>query len=93
MAYQWNSILFFGQKIGDLLLDSLNEGLLAGELSTTQKQTFIKLIGKPNKDKMQIKSWRPLNLINFDVKSLTKTLALRVGPFLQELITQIKRLM
>ena len=35
---------------------------------------------------MHVKSWRPLNLINFDVKSLTKTLALRVGPFLPELI-------
>ena len=42
-----------------MYFDSICEGLEAGELSTTQKQTLIRLIGKKDRDKQLLKNWRP----------------------------------
>ena len=78
--------IIFWQKISDLFLDSLNEGLTEGELSNSQRQTLIRLIGKKDKDKTELKFWRPLNLINVDVKIFTKLLALRILPILNYII-------
>ena len=78
--------IIFWQKISDLFLDSLNEGLTEGELSNSQRQTLIRLIGKKDKDRTELKFWRPLNLINVDVKIFTKLLALRILPILNYII-------
>ena len=78
--------IVFWNKISDIFLESINEGLAEGELSTSQKQTMIRLIGKKDKDRLQLKNWRPLNLINSDVKVITKSLALRANPMLKDLI-------
>jgi len=39
-----------------------------GELSTSQKQAMIALLEKKDKDKRFPKNWRPISLINVDVK-------------------------
>ena len=41
-------------------------------MSTTQRQSVIKLIEKKGKDKLFIKNWRPLMMINFDSKLWAK---------------------
>ena len=78
--------IVFWQKISNLLMEAINEGIEAGELSNSQKQTLIRLIGKKDKDKAQLKNWRPLNLINSDTKMYTKTLATRMIDVMPDLI-------
>ena len=54
---------------------SLRKSFLNKELSNSQKQTAIRLIEKKDKDKRDIQNWRPLSLLNTDVKILSKALA------------------
>ena len=68
------------------LVDSLNCSFENGELANTQKQGNIKLIEKKNKDKRCIANWRPISLLNVNVKIASKALTLRLEKFLSELI-------
>ena len=54
----------FWPLVGHLVVDSLNEAYDCGELSTSQKMAIIKLIEKKGKDKLYIKKWRPISLLN-----------------------------
>ena len=58
----------FWPLIATLLVDSLNYAFEYGELSNSQKQAIITLIEKKGKDKRLIKNWRPISLINMDVR-------------------------
>ena len=53
---------------------------------TSQRQTIVKLLEKPNKDKRYISNWRPILLLNFDLKMISKFLATRVKEVLSNLI-------
>ena len=46
-----------GFKLGPNLWEALKEGVEVGELSTTQKNSIIKLLPKKNKDPSNIKNW------------------------------------
>ena len=67
-------------------MDCLNEAYEYGELSTSQKMAIIKLIEKKDKDKMYIANWRPISLINVDVKIASKALAKRLESILPFII-------
>ena len=56
-------------------MHQLNEGITHGELSTSQKQSIIRLIPKKDKDVTRIPNWRPLTLGQGDAKIDSKTLA------------------
>ena len=43
--------------------------------STSQKQAVIKLIKKKGKDKRMIEDWRPISLLNVDLKIFSKAVA------------------
>ena len=58
----------FFEELGSLLLKSLNHSHTFGELSTSQKQAVITLIEKKGRDKKLAKNWRPISLMNVDVK-------------------------
>lgn len=47
---------------------------------------YISIIPKPHKDPMEISNYRPISLINCDLKMLTKALALRLTSFLEHYI-------
>ena len=53
----------------------------------SQKQGIIKLIEKKNKDKRYIANWRPISLLNVNVKIASKALTLRLEKVLSELIS------
>ena len=72
--------------IADPLLKSFEIAFIEGELSTSQKQAIITLLEKKGKDRLLLKNWRPISLINFDYKILSKTLSLRIQKFLPVLI-------
>ena len=42
---------------------------------SSQKQAVVNLIEKKNKDKRIIQNWRPISLVNVELKILSKTLA------------------
>ena len=57
------------------------------ELSTSQKQAIITLIEKKYQDKRFIKNWRPISLINVDIKVASKALANRHKAVIHNLIS------
>ena len=72
--------LVFWPIVGKHLVDCFNYAHDHGELSNSQKQAVITLLEKKGKDKRLIKNWRPISLINVDVKIASKTLAKRLEP-------------
>ena len=54
--------------IKNVFIQSVNHSHKLGELSTSQKQAVITLIEKKDKDKRYIKNWRPIFLLNVDIK-------------------------
>ena len=58
-----------------------------GELANSQKQGIIKLIGKKNKDKRYVANWRPISLLNVDVKIASKAVTVRLEKVLSDLIS------
>lgn len=67
-------------------MDSLNYAYLYGELSYSQKQAVITLIEKKDKDRRWIKNWRPISLVNVDVKIGSKAIAKRLENVLPHFI-------
>ena len=76
----------FWNDIGDILYDSFIAGYIKQELSTSQRQAIIKLLEKKDRDRRFIKNWRPISLLNIDVKLLNKTLASRLKEVLPSII-------
>ena len=59
---------------------SLRKSFLKEEISNSRKQAVIRLIEKKDNDKRYIQNWRPLSLLNTDVKILSKALAQFLKP-------------
>ena len=78
-------VCFFGE-LGMLLLKSLNYSHLVGELSTSQKQAVVTLIQKKGRGKRLVKNWRPIPLMNVDVKIASKALSFRLKKVISNLI-------
>ena len=67
-------------------MNSISESKRMKPLSTLQKQAIIKLLEKPNKDKRFICNCRPISLLSFDQKVISKNLAARLKKGLSSLI-------
>ena len=63
-----------------------NYAFEVGELSSSQKQAVITLIQKKDRDNMLIKNWRPISLINVDIKIASKVLAFRLRKVIHKVI-------
>ena len=76
----------FWQDIKDILCQVFNTCFIDGELSTLMKRGVITLLPKKGKDKLHLKNWRPITLLNNDYKILAKVLANRLKKVLPFLI-------
>ena len=70
------------------MVDSLNCSYDYGEISNSQKEAFITLIEKKDKDKRHLSNWRPFSLINVNVKIGSKAIAKRLENVLPNIIHQ-----
>ena len=76
----------FWVDIVEFLMASYEESMKEGELSTLQRQNMIRLIPKKDKDRLELKNWRPLNLIEYDTKLIAKVYAWRMIEVLGKII-------
>ena len=76
----------FWHVLGSVMVDSLNYSYDYGELSNSQKEAIITLIEKKDKDKRHLSNWRPISLINVDVKIGSKAIAKRLENVLPNII-------
>ena len=77
---------FFGNIVGELLVASLNYSYDVAESPNSQKKAIIILLEKKDKDKRHISNWRPISLINVDVKIGSKAIAKRLECVLPSII-------
>ena len=70
-------ICFFNE-IHSYLLQALIMSFREVQLFSSQRQAVVVLIEKKDKDKCCLKNWRPISLINADVKLASKAIDLRI---------------
>ena len=59
-------------------MNCINECFEKGKMSSSQKQAIITLIEKKGKDRSLYENWRPISLVNVDIKIMTKAIASRI---------------
>ena len=77
----------FGNQLLPLLLNSWNYSIVTGILPQSQSTSVISLIPKAGKDKHDIKNWRPISISTCDLKIITKAISIKVGNYLEEIIS------
>jgi len=78
----------FAVQLAPLLLDVFNDSLERGVLPPTLNEALISLILKKDKDPNLCGSYRPISLLNNDVKLLAKILARRLETCLPDIISE-----
>lgn len=76
----------FTDTLLDPLLGTLNSLSAPQEVPPAFLSAHITVIPKPNKDPLQCFSYRPISLLNIDIKLLAKLIANRLRPLLHNLI-------
>jgi len=70
------------------LYNCLSTSLRLQKMGDSQRRSVVRLIRKKDKDPSKIKNWRPISLINCDVKILSRLLTARIEPMLQNIISK-----
>ena len=76
----------FWVNISGLVMGSLREGWEGKRFSDSQRQSVIRLIEKQGKSREMMNGWRPISLMNVDIKLLAKVLAERLKIVCKEII-------
>jgi hypothetical protein len=82
---------FFWNDIKIHLVKCLNESIDIGIVFTSQRQAIITCIPKEGKSKFYLKNWRPITLLCVDFKIASASIANRVTPILQNIISQTQK--
>ena len=78
----------FGVDIKQYITDSYNYALECGQLPIEQRRGILTLIPQKNKDRLLLRNWRPIILLNTDCKILAKLLARRLRILLSNVINE-----
>uniref|UniRef100_A0A3B1ICK8 Reverse transcriptase domain-containing protein n=1 Tax=Astyanax mexicanus TaxID=7994 RepID=A0A3B1ICK8_ASTMX len=78
--------LFFWEELGTLMLEMFNYSLNEGEFHKDVNIALISLLLKKDKDPTFCSSYRPVSLINVDIKSFAKILASRLESLMPVII-------
>ena len=78
----------FWRKLKFFVANAINSCYCKGVLSTSMRQAIITCIPKGNKDRQLIKNWRPISLLSVIYKLASATIAERLKPFLQNIISE-----
>ena len=79
---------FFWNDIKTPLIKCILYSIENGELSIEQRRGIITLIPKKDKNRLFLKNWRPLTLLNVDYKILAKLLSNRLCKVLPHIINE-----
>jgi len=80
----------FWPQLKEVMWSAMKHSIAEGTLSPSQQQSVIRLILKKGKDPKKLDGWRPISLMNNDVKILSAALAARLRPLLPE-VTSIEQ--
>lgn len=80
--------LHFWDLIKDAFMQSLEFSLEEGTLTDGQRLGVITLLPKKNLDKTLISNWRPITLLNSDVKIISKALANRLQYCVKDVVSE-----
>ncbi|KAJ0011600.1 hypothetical protein NQD34_012575 [Periophthalmus magnuspinnatus] len=76
----------FWDQIGPLMLEMIQAALRAGSFSRDVNTALVSLLLKKDKDPQECSSYRPLSLLNTDIKIFAKVLSRRLQPFMTKLV-------
>ena len=79
---------FFWRDLGPFVFRSLYFGYESGSFSDFQYQSVITCIPKEGKDRRYIGNWRPISLLNTDVKIASSVIANRLKQVLPYIISE-----
>ncbi len=88
MIFLLTSINSFRIDIKYVLIKSLKYAMSNGELSIKQKRRIITIIPKISKNRLLLKNWRPISLLNMDYKLLAKTFFSRLQTVVPDVINE-----
>uniref|UniRef100_A0A670JNS3 Reverse transcriptase domain-containing protein n=1 Tax=Podarcis muralis TaxID=64176 RepID=A0A670JNS3_PODMU len=75
-----------GDQLVQILCDTMNNILRGGKIPESWREAFITLIPKPDTDKLNMKNYRPISLLNNDYKIYADIMANRLKKCLINLI-------
>ena len=77
----------FWNELKEIFVDSVLEAKEKGYLSISQRQATITLVEIKDRDKRFIKNWRPISLLNVELKIILKALSEKLIKVLPDLIS------
>ena len=77
----------FWTELKEIFVYSVSEAKEKGILSTYQRQAIIKLIEQKDRDKRFIQNWRPISLLNIDLKIISNAFSEKLKKVLPDLIS------
>ncbi|KAJ1136101.1 hypothetical protein NDU88_002519 [Pleurodeles waltl] len=76
----------FATHLNTYLLKIFEEAEVNGNLPPSMREAMIVVLPKPGRDPTDVRSYRPLSLLNLDCKILGKILANRLAPYMHILV-------
>lgn len=78
----------FWEQLKDDFMDSILLSMEKGVLTEQQRTGIITLLPKKDLDRRQLSNWRPITLLNTDLKIISKALALRIQSVIKEVVSE-----
>lgn len=80
--------LAFWDQLKDKFMESIDYSLETGTLTEEQRSGVITLVPKKDLHRQSLSNWRPITLLNSDMKILSKALAKRIQSCIREVVRE-----